>query len=266
MKLKKWKFLFMNIILATIIIITMATINHKTYVEGPDFEFKILIIPVSLGILFGTTIGILSLKRTEYLEGIIREKTKELEYYATMDDMTNTYNRRMGLKILRNHFSLSKRHRNSLAVCFVDIDGLKPINDSFGHAKGDKLIRDISEMLRSSIRESDIVSRMGGDEFLIILPECGVESAKKVIRRLTEKIRTYNEVSQKSYRASVSFGISEFSGCDDRTVEDLLAEADNKMYVMKKGTKTTSIKSCTAQKKESKGFSVENRYQLLKLR
>lgn len=240
MELKSWKFLIMNIILMIIFMLIVATSNIK--MNGIEVGLKFYILPIFLGILFGSIITSLSMKRTKYLEERIKEKTKKLEHYAaelehlaSMDDMTNIYNRRMGLKMLRNHFNLSKRHKNSLSVCFVDIDGLKSVNDSFGHAKGDKLIRDISEMLRASIRESDIVSRMGGDEFLIIFSECGAGGARKAMRRLTEKIRVYNEDSQKSYRASVSFGISEFSGCEDKTMEDLLVEADNKMYDMKKG-------------------------------
>ncbi len=244
MKLKKLAFLLMNIVLAIITIVTLGAINYRIHF-GTNLELKILSGPVFIGIIFGTIIGILSIKRTEYLEKRIKEKTKELEHYlsklepfASMDDMTNIYNRRIGLEMLENHFNLSKRHKNSLSICFVDINRLKYVNDNFGHATGDKLIKDISDMIKSSIRESDIVSRMGGDEFLIIFPECDADGASKVMKRLTEKIREYNESSQRNYMASVSFGISEFSGCNDRTMEELLVEADNKMYAMKKCMKS----------------------------
>ncbi|NDI78884.1 GGDEF domain-containing protein [Psychrilyobacter sp. BL5] len=225
----------MNIISMMIFILIMGAVNLK--INRIEVELNFFILPVFLGILFGIINTYLSVKRTRDLEEKIREKTKEFEHYATMDDMTNTYNRRMGLKMLKNYFILSKRHKNNLSVCYVDIDELKCVNDSFGHVEGDELIRNISEMLRSSVRKSDIVSRMGGDEFLIIFPECGIEGAEKVMRRLGEKMRVYNEVSQKYYRASVSFGISGFSSCDARTLEDLLVEADNRMYAMKKENK-----------------------------
>ena len=142
--------------------------------------------------------------------------------------------------MLKNHLSLSKRHKNNLSVCLIDLNGLKSVNVRFGHTKGDKLIRDISEMLRSSIRESDIISRMTEDEFLTILPECDIVGARKVMRRLIEKIRIYNENVPKNYNASISFGISESSYCDKKSVEYLLSEADNKMYVMKKRKKEIS--------------------------
>ena len=232
MKLKIWKTLVMNVILMIIFISIIITVNLKMNIMEIDLNYFIL--PIFCAVLFGCIITYLSIKRTRYLEERIKEKTKELEHYVSMDDMTNTYNRKMGLKMLKNYFILSKRHKNNLSICYVDIDGLKYVNDSFGHVEGDELIRDISEMLRASLRESDVVSRMGGDEFLIILPECGIEGAAKVMKRLRETIGLYNEVSQKNYRASVSFGISEFSPSNERTIKDLLAEADNKMYVMKK--------------------------------
>lgn len=232
MRFGRWKFLIVNIISMMSFIIILGMINLK--ISRIEIKLEFFILPIFLGVLFGFVNTYLSMKRTKYLEREIREKTKEFEYHATMDDLTNTYNRRMGLKMLKNHFILSKKHKNNLSICYVDIDGLKYVNDSFGHVEGDELIREISEMLRASLRESDIVSRMGGDEFLIILPECGIEGAAKVMKRLKETIGLYNEVSQKNYRASVSFGISEFSPSDEMTIKDLLAEADNKMYVMKK--------------------------------
>ena len=230
MKLKRWNLLVINIIVMIILVFILGKINLK--INKIEVELTFYILPVILGVLFGIIITYLSMKRMRYLEKIIRERTKTLEYYATMDDMTNTYNRRMGMKMLRYHFILSKRHKNSLSVCFIDIDRLKSVNDTFGHAKGDELIKDISEMMRSSIRESDIISRMGGDEFLIILPECDIVNARKVIKVFIEKVRTHNKIYQKDYKASVSFGLSESSYCDDKTVENLVAEADNKMYVM----------------------------------
>lgn len=229
--------LIINSILTIIFILVMAMVNLK--VNKIEVELRFFILPIFLGALLGTIITYFSVKRARYLEEMVKEKTKELEYYASIDEMTNIYNRRIGLEMLRNHFNLSKRQKDSLAICLVDIDGLKYINDNFGHTMGDKLIKDISRILKSSIRESDIVSRMGGDEFLIIFPRCSADDAREVMRRLTEKIKRYNEVSQNCYKASVSFGVSGFSGNDDRTIKEVLVEADNKMYTMKKNVRPT---------------------------
>lgn len=241
MKLKRRNFFIKNIILMISFMVIMATINLK--MNRMEIKLKFFILPIFLGILFASIIAYLSIKRTRYLEDRIREKTKELGYYATMDEMTNTYNRRMGLKMLGYNFLLSKRHKNVLSVCYLDINGLKFINDNFGHDKGDELIKDTSKMLRSSVRESDIVARMGGDEFLIILPDCDIEGAGKVIKRLIEKIQTYNKISRKCYKVSVSFGLSSSSFSDKKTVEDMLIEADKRMYAMKKASKRSIFKN-----------------------
>ncbi|MCS5422049.1 MULTISPECIES: GGDEF domain-containing protein [Psychrilyobacter] len=242
MKLKVWKTLVINIILMIIFVSIVVMVSLKMNIT--EFDLNYFILPIFFAILFGSIITYLSMKRTRHLEERIKEKTKELKHYPSMDDMTNTYNRRMGLKMLKNHFSLSKRDKNSLSVCLIDLNGLKSVNHTFGHTKGDELIRDVAEMLRSSIRESDIISRMGGDEFLTILPECDIAGARKVMKRLREKIRIYNEDSQKSnsksYSESISFGISESSYHDKKTVEYLLLEADNKMNIMKKKKRAIS--------------------------
>ncbi len=238
--MKVWKSLLINIILMTIFILIVGTINLK--VNGIEARGTFFILPVLLGVLFGGGITLLSLRRARDFQERITEKTRELEYYATMDDMTNTYNRRMGMELLKNHYALSKREGRRLAVCFVDIDGLKGINDNFGHVSGDKLIENISEILKSSVRESDIVARMGGDEFLVVLPECGTEGAGKVMKRVEERIALYNKASSRGYRASVSYGIAESSYGDRESVEKLLMEADNRMYSMKKQMKKSLLR------------------------
>jgi diguanylate cyclase (GGDEF)-like protein len=235
MELKTWKPLIMNIILMVIFTLIVVTLNLKMSIMEIDLNYFIL--PIFCAVLFGCVITYLFMKRIRYLEKRVNEKTEELKYHTSMDELTNTYNRKMGLKMLKNHFDLSRRHKNSLSVCLIDLNGLKCVNEKFGRPKGDELIRDVSEMLRSSIRESDMISRMGGDEFLTVLPECDTVGARIVMRRLRDKIKAYNEDSQKNYSASINFGISESSYSDNKTVEYLLSEAENKRYVINKRKK-----------------------------
>lgn len=232
MKLKMWKPLIMNTILMIIFISIVVMVTLKINIM--EIELNYFISLIFYGILFGSIITYLPMKKIKHLERRIKEKTEELKHYPSMDDMTNTYNKKMGLKMLKNYFSLSKRDGNSLSVCLIDLTGLKSVNNTFGHSKGDELIRDISEMLRSSIRESDMICRMGGDEFLTVLPECDIEGARKVMKRLKDKIRIYNEDPEKDFSGSLNFGISESSYHDKKTIEYLLLEAENNMHVMKK--------------------------------
>ncbi len=245
--MKAWRSLTINIILMTVFILIMGTINLR--VNGIEVKETFFILPVLLGVLFGGVVTFLSLRRTRDFQERISEKTRELEYYATMDDMTNTYNRRMGLELLKNHYTLSRRGGRSLSVCFVDIDGLKTVNDNYGHMSGDRLIEDISEILKSSVRESDIVARMGGDEFLVVLPECEIEGAVKVMKRVEGRIALYNETSSRGYRASVSYGIAESSDKNEESVEKLLIEADNRMYSMKRRMKKSLFRGKISSEK-----------------
>lgn len=251
MRLKIWKAVFINIILMIIFMSVMLVIDLKINIIKINLNYFVL--PVFCAVLFGSIITYLVQKKIMGLEERIKEKTRELSQYTSIDDKTNTYNRKMGLEMLKNHLSLSRRHKNNLSVCLIDLNGLKSVNESFGYAMGDELIKDVSEMLRSSIRESDIISRMGGDEFLTVLPECDIIGARKVMRRLTEKIKIYNENSLKNYNASISFGISESSYCDKKTVEYLLSEADSNMHAMKKRKKSTSCEKllCTEESKDN---------------
>ncbi len=244
----KWIFWLKNVVSLMIFIFIMVVTDIKMH--GYEVKISNLIIPMFCAILIGSIITHLSLKRTEHLEEMVREKTRELEnyamrleHYAAMDDMTKTYNRRMGMELLKNHYALTKRKEGSLSVCFVDIDGLKSVNDNFGHVTGDKLIKDVSQMLILSVRESDIIARLGGDEFLIVLPECGLEGAGKVMERLMERLEVYNKKSSWGYKASVSYGIAEVSGNYSEPVEKLLMAADNRMYSMKKQKKKELFRS-----------------------
>jgi len=247
MELKTWKPLIMNIILMIIFTLIVVTLNLKMSIMEIDLNYFIL--PIFCAVLFGCVITYLFMKRIRYLEKRVNEKTEELKYHTSMDELTNTYNRKMGLKMLKNHFDLSRRHKNSLSVCLIDLNGLKFVNEKFGRPKGDELIRDVSEMLRSSIRESDMISRVGGDEFLTVLPECDTAGARIVMRRLRDKIKAYNEDSQNNYSASINFGISESSYSDNKTVEYLLLEADNKRYVINKRKKEISHEKSHSPKK-----------------
>lgn len=251
MKLKVWKTLFMNVILMIVFISIIVIVSIKMNIIKINLNYFIL--SAFCAVLFGSIITYLSQNKIRCLEERVKEKTKELKHYVSMDEMTNTYSRKTGIKILKSYFSLSKRHKNNLSVCLIDLNGLKSVNDSFGHAMGDKLIKDISEMLRSSLRESDIISRMGGDEFLTILPECDIEGARQVMRRLLEKIRIYNKNSFKNYNTSINFGISESSYHDKKTIEYLLSEANSNMHAMKKKKKAASYenRSCLEENKDN---------------
>ncbi|AOT71825.1 GGDEF domain-containing protein [Geosporobacter ferrireducens] len=156
----------------------------------------------------------------------------QLVLSATMDEMTGTYNRKVGLEELEKilfHVDTSKKH----CVAFIDIDGLKTINDTYGHNEGDNTIKSIAKVLLSSIRDSDIVCRYGGDEFLIIFKNCTEEVAGKIIARMYKELKKLDSKNPKPYTLSFSYGIASFCSNPASNVVDILALADQKMYAYK---------------------------------
>ena len=163
----------------------------------------------------------------------ITEKKKaeqELYYYSTTDCLTNMYNRRTGLEMLKQQLLLAERQNQKLTISFIDLNGLKFVNDTYGHAEGDRYITLISDHIREVIRKSDTPVRLGGDEFLIILPDCEMEEAKRVLNRLNETLEQVNRSGQYRFTASVSCGFAEYDPRNPPDHDALIAAADNEMY------------------------------------
>jgi diguanylate cyclase (GGDEF)-like protein len=163
----------------------------------------------------------------------LHKKGKELELYATMDMMTGTLNRRSGVLFLEKQLKLVQRQKYSITVCFIDINGLKEVNDKYGHLEGDWLITSFVDILKSSVRDSDLICRLGGDEFLLVFTDCTVVSAQKIIDKIQDKINDANTKNKKPFPVSFSYGFAEC--CPDKiiTADELLAVADKQMYIHK---------------------------------
>ena len=101
----------------------------------------------------------------------LRLENKKLNYLVSIDSMTGVLNRKSGLGLLERELKLAKDNDENLIISFIDVDGLKIINDTFGHEQGDKLLISVAEILKKSIRKTDFAIRMGGDEFLVVFPK-----------------------------------------------------------------------------------------------
>ncbi len=175
----------------------------------------------------------------EQFERIIhRKKTEEqLQYYATVDTMTGVLNRRTGLTLLEKQMKLMQRNKSSLSICFIDADNLKQVNDTFGHEEGDDLIIIITDIMRSSVRRSDTLCRLGGDEFLIILADCKERQAEEIFSIIVDKISAFNGQKAKPYSLSLSHGCAEYNWKDDLLPDALISLADERMYKEKQEKK-----------------------------
>lgn len=164
----------------------------------------------------------------------IEDAKQELEKIAITDPLTGVYNRRfLGLR-LKEEFLRGLRYGAPFSVVAVDLDRFKEINDNLGHSVGDKLLKDVGAVFRETLRSSDVVTRYGGDEFVLILPETSGPTAVDVSRRLKERIEALR-VDGSQYTISASFGVSTFNPARSPDSEELLLRwADNALYESKR--------------------------------
>ena len=167
------------------------------------------------------------LKTYEYL-------THKLEFEAYHDPLTGLFNRNSLNSLLRMEINRSKVLGNyKVEVLFIDLDNFKRINDAFGHSKGDKVLKKVSEIIRESIRDEDIPVRYGGDEFVVILKT----KDKSIGYIVGERIRRRIEETFSQYGLSASYGVAIFPD-DSEDAEELIDIADRRMYEMKREKKT----------------------------
>ena len=180
---------------------------------------------LELLVLYARTVG--------NLVSRVREE-EELRLQASTDALTGVMNRRVCLMFLDKQLSLATRGGAPLSVAYVDLDGLKRVNDSFGHAEGDAYIAAVSELLTAAVRNSDVVGRLGGDEFLVVFPNCPGKPARSVMRRVAEAAAERCRAEGKPYSYSLSWGVASLGelpptkGALDSS--SLLELADRRMY------------------------------------
>ncbi|BBX86377.1 sensor domain-containing diguanylate cyclase [Mycolicibacterium aubagnense] len=170
------------------------------------------------------------------LEERVRDRTADLEkakaeihQLSISDELTGLLNRRGFFLRAEPALELAKRNGHSCLVAFLDVNGLKRVNDEYGHEMGDELIRDVAGVLRTTLRTSDIIGRMGGDEFCVLV--CDPEGDLPVLRkRIFDAFQTFNDTRDRVYQLSASVGLLHVWPADTCSLEQLLARADELMY------------------------------------
>jgi diguanylate cyclase (GGDEF)-like protein len=171
-------------------------------------------------------------RRLEKQLAAARERIAGLEERADTDFLLGVLNRRGFARELRRSLAYSKRHAVPAAIIYLDVDGLKPINDRFGHAAGDALLQAIAAELQRRVRQSDVVARLGGDEFGLLLWNLSEDDAIHKALALEQAIDGLGfEFGDCSIAAGISAGVAAFESSDE--VERVLARADRAMYVRK---------------------------------
>lgn len=187
-----------------------------------------------------TSIAMENVQVSAELEQRVRDRTADLEKaneeirrLSVTDELTGLNNRRGFYLLAEQALRAARRHRRNCMLAFLDLDGLKRVNDEQGHDVGDMLISDLAQVLRSTLRESDIIARIGGDEFLVLTTESEGDPGR-LKERLVEALRGFNQGSERPYRLSASIGLVQAPASDVASVDELLARADELMYAGKK--------------------------------
>lgn len=166
----------------------------------------------------------------------------ELEKLAITDGLTGAYNHRHFRTRLEEEFSRAKRYKNPLSCLMLDIDHFKNINDAFGHAQGDVVLKEITDAIRNSARKIDIVARYGGEEFVVLLPHTDKEGAFIHAERIREAVKG-NRCSDGDtcMMVTVSLGVATFPSPDVNSADDLVGKADNALYEAKRTGRNKTV-------------------------
>jgi len=140
-----------------------------------------------------------------------KEMDELLRRYATTDEMTGTLNRRSGMLIMQRQMQIANQENQCFVILFMDINGLKSVNDTLGHSYGDELINAAVGVLKESLRDADAICRLGGDEFLIILASTNLAEAGAILHRILDKANAINKSDQHPFYLSLSIGTAQYT-------------------------------------------------------
>ena len=188
-----------------------------------------------------STLDKLSSRDISYLEQLTRQSAitinranayAKILQYATLDALTGLNNRRQFEVRLKQEIATTKRQKNPLCAMMIDIDFFKKVNDTYGHASGDAVLRAVASVIKEHLRESDIPSRYGGEEFAVLLPYTHIDEAQIVGERLRKAVEsTPVPIDKKNINVTISMGLAEFN--PEETGEELFERADKALYEAK---------------------------------
>jgi diguanylate cyclase (GGDEF)-like protein/PAS domain S-box-containing protein len=196
---------------------------------GPERSVEISVTPLHFD---GTDIVglVLVLHDTSELRGLTRQMT----YQASHDALTGLVNRREFERRLQEAMDSAQTGNVGHALCYLDLDRFKVVNDTCGHTAGDNMLREVASLIKEAVRDSDTVGRIGGDEFALLLVGCPLEKARQIADDVVRSVNDYRFVwKDKIFNIGVSIGLVEI-GHDGGAIEDIMNSADSACYVAKK--------------------------------
>jgi len=162
---------------------------------------------------------------------------EQIHSLSITDSLTGLHNRRGFLTLAEQQLKFADRHQKNMLLFFADLDGMKLINDTLGHEEGDRALIDVAAILKETFRSSDIIARIGGDEFAVFAMDATGISPETIMMRLQNQISDHNKKGKRHYKISISIGIACYDPGNPCSLDDLMASADKLMYKQKKSKK-----------------------------
>jgi two-component system cell cycle response regulator len=163
-----------------------------------------------------------------------KQMEEQILAISMTDQLTGLHNRRGFLILAEQHLKLSDRTKMGMLFFFADLDGMKRINDTLGHEEGDRALIDVATILQETFRSSDIIARIGGDEFAVLAIEATGITAETIMMRLKNQINEHNKKEKRHYKISISMGITRYDPENPCSLDDLMSHADKLMYKQKR--------------------------------
>lgn len=174
---------------------------------------------------------------TVSLQAQLRKALEREKLRADTDRLTGLFNKEAFRERMEEEMQRSRRYNHPLSLAFIDLDNFKQVNDTHGHARGDKLLQQFSKTIISATRKTDIAGRMGGDEFAVCFPETGEEQVRKAVEKLLMSLEIMT--SQSGWQVTASIGVVTCNKVGE-TFDAILGKADKLMYVAKEKGKNTA--------------------------
>jgi diguanylate cyclase (GGDEF)-like protein len=172
-------------------------------------------------------------QQVEQTIGGLQRQAEQMSRLAHTDPLTGLANRRHLFERLESEFARAQRYRRPFTLLYIDLDGFKSINDRFGHLFGDEILRGSAMSMQAVLRSTDLLARIGGDEFAVLMPETSLSGADYVVGKLRKALAAYSrQLSPALPPITLSVGIGEI-GEQDEAIEDILARADKAQYLAK---------------------------------
>ena len=188
----------------------------------------------SFGYLFFFIFRTYPVRRLENALADLQRAQEEVLEMSLRDQMTELYNRRGFITLAEQQIRAANRAQRAMLLTFIDLDGLKWINDTLGHEEGDRVLIDTANVLRQTFRESDIIARLGGDEFAVLSIDAADVNPEDFSKRLQENIDAGIAKETRPYKMAMSWGTAVYDPGSPLSLDELMSSADERMYAQKK--------------------------------